>query len=93
MTAAPTTPPTELLAAPTSSGVSISGGVTVGVISVLALIGFVWLIATMIKKDKLKVTHVIAVTLTVFVFQLTPIGQLAFGQLMTILDGVSAVAA
>lgn len=93
MTPTPTTPHTELLAAPTSSGISISGGVTVGVISVLALIGFVWLVATMIKKDKLKVTHVIAVTLTVVVFQLTPIGQLAFGQLMSVLDGVANVAA
>lgn len=87
-----TTPHTELLAA-AQTGVTISGGVTSGVITFLALIGFGWLVFVLIKKDKLKVAHVIAVMFTVFTFQLTPIGQLAFGQLMTVLDGFATVAA
>ncbi|CUU60831.1 hypothetical protein Ga0074812_14831 [Parafrankia irregularis] len=92
MTPTPTTPHTELLAATTQAS-AISGGVTGGVVTMLALIGFGWLVFVLIKKDKLKVAHVFAVVLAAFVFQLTPIGQLAYGQAMALLSGFSTVAA
>jgi hypothetical protein len=71
---------------------TISGGVTFGVVTLLALLGFGWLVFHMVKKDKLRISHVIAVTLTCLVFQLSPLGQLAFRALFTALNGLSSVA-
>ena len=78
-----------LAAASHPGGVHLSGGAPVAVITVLALIGFGWLIYILVKKDKLKVLHVIAVTLAMFTFEVSPLGQLAFDALFGALSNVA----
>ncbi len=98
---APSTPtptvadPGHLLAAATTrtTDLSISGGVTGGAITILALIGFGWLVFHMVKKDKLKISHLIAIVLTVIIAQLTPMGQLGFHAAMNALNGLGNVGA
>lgn len=79
----------HLLAAPTTQGITISGGVSGGVITFLALALGIWLLIVLIKKDKLKIGHTIAVVLVVVVFQLTPLGQMAYDAAMGVLDGLA----
>jgi hypothetical protein len=80
------------MAAPARAGLSVSGGVSGGVITFLAFALAAWLVFFMVKKDKLKIHHLIAVVLAVVVFQLTPLGQLAFGAAMGALDGLADIA-
>lgn len=81
-----------VLAGTAQSGITISGGLTGGVITILALALGVWLLLVLVRKDKLKIAHVIAVVLVVIVFQLTPPGQAAYGAAMTALDGLASAA-
>jgi hypothetical protein len=95
-TTAPSTPPSTdptgvLAAAARTTDVSISGGVAGGTITILALIMSAWLVFHMVRKDKLKISHMVAVVLTVVIAQLTPMGQIGFHAAMNALNGIGSI--
>jgi hypothetical protein len=83
--------PGRLLAGPDTAGLTISGGITGGALTFLALGLAVWLVIVLIKRDKMKIPHLVAGVVVTIVFLLTPIGQLAFGAAMGALDSFAGI--
>lgn len=81
----------ETYSAATQADLPFSGGITGGALTILTLGLAITLVVVLVKKCKLRVSHVFAVIVMMFVFQFTPPGQLIFGAVTGGLNRLAAI--